>query len=145
MKAVPCITLVMVLLLSVVLPAGAAPSALRCTAPDEVTHFKVTLPYTARAIRRGTALVIVAIGSSSTQGVGASDQAHTYPALLAEKLRHKRFNLVFQEFVGTPGDEEVVTVADQMHLGALGTFGVRWVGGFEQLFQAVQSQIGNHR
>jgi len=44
---------------------------------------------TARAIRRGKAPVIVAIGSSSTQGDGASDQAHTYPALLAEELRRR--------------------------------------------------------
>jgi lysophospholipase L1-like esterase len=49
----------------------------------------VKLPNTARAIRRGEALIIVAIGSSSTQGVGASDQAHTYPALLAEELRQR--------------------------------------------------------
>ena len=70
-------------------PTGAAQPALRCTAPDEVTRFKVALPHTACAIRRGTALVIVAIGSSSTQGVGASDQAHTYPTLLAEALRHR--------------------------------------------------------
>jgi acyl-CoA thioesterase-1 len=49
----------------------------------------VRLPNTARAIRRGEALVIVAIGSSSTQGVGASDQAHTYPALLAEELQRR--------------------------------------------------------
>ena len=62
---------------------------LRCTAPAGVTRFKVTLPHTARAIRRGEALVIVAIGSSSTQGVGASDQTHTYPALLAEELRRR--------------------------------------------------------
>jgi lysophospholipase L1-like esterase len=54
-----------------------------------VTHFKVTLPNTARAIRHGAALVIVAMGSSSTQGVGASDQAHTYPALLAEELQRR--------------------------------------------------------
>jgi lysophospholipase L1-like esterase len=81
--------LVVGLLLSAALPAGATHPALRCTAPDEVTRFKVTLPYTARAIRRGTALVIVAIGSSSTQGVGASDPAHTYPALLAEELRRR--------------------------------------------------------
>src|SRR4029434_11053146 len=85
-------TLVAVLLLldAVIPPAGAAtPPALRCTAPEAVTHFKVSLPNTARAIRRGEALVIVAIGSSSTQGVGASDQAHTYPALLAEALQHR--------------------------------------------------------
>jgi lysophospholipase L1-like esterase len=54
-----------------------------------MTRFKVPLPHTARAIRRGTPLVIVAIGSSSTQGVGASDQAHTYPALLAAALQRR--------------------------------------------------------
>lgn len=43
----------------------------------------------AAAIRRGKALVIVAIGSSSTEGVGASDTAHTYPALLGEELRRR--------------------------------------------------------
>jgi lysophospholipase L1-like esterase len=79
--------LVALLLLGAAVPAAAAPPELRCTAPDEVTRFKVKLPNTARAIRRGEALVIVAIGSSSTQGVGASDQAHTYPARLAEELR----------------------------------------------------------
>ena len=82
-------TLVAVLLLGAVAPAAALHPSLRCTAPAEVMHFKVTLPNTARAIRRGNALVIVAIGSSSTQGVGASDLAHTYPALLAEELQRR--------------------------------------------------------
>ena len=89
MRALLSGMLVVVLLLSVAPPTGATQPALRCTAPDEVTRFKVALPHTACAIRRGTALVIVAIGSSSTQGVGASDQAHTYPTLLAEALRHR--------------------------------------------------------
>ncbi len=77
------------LLLCAAIPAATSRPTLRCTAPDGMTRLKVALPYTARAIRRGEALVIVAIGSSSTQGVGASDQAHTYPALLAEELRHR--------------------------------------------------------
>src|SRR5919108_3216616 len=81
--------LVAMLLRAGVAPAAAVHPALRCTAPDGVTRFEVTLPHTARAIRRGEALVIVAIGSSSTQGVGASDQARTYPALLAEELRRR--------------------------------------------------------
>jgi lysophospholipase L1-like esterase len=51
-----------------------------------MTRFKVKLPNTARAIRSGKPLVIVAIGSSSTAGIGASDPAHTYPALLADEL-----------------------------------------------------------
>jgi acyl-CoA thioesterase I len=67
--------------------AGLTQTALACTAPPEMTRFTVKLPNTARAIRSGKALVIVAIGSSSTQGVGASGPAHTYPARLAEELR----------------------------------------------------------
>jgi acyl-CoA thioesterase I len=91
MRALLSATLVAALLLGASTPpsAAAAPPALRCTAPEAVTHFRVSLPNTARAIRRGAALVIVAIGSSSTQGAGASDQAHTYPALLAEELRRR--------------------------------------------------------
>jgi acyl-CoA thioesterase I len=88
-RALLSATLVAMLLLGAVAPAAAVHPALRCTAPDGVTRFKVTLPHTARAIRRGEPLVIVAIGSSSTEGVGASDQAHTYPALLAEELRRR--------------------------------------------------------
>jgi acyl-CoA thioesterase-1 len=91
MRTLLSATLVVVLLLGAAIPPSAAAThpALRCTAPDTVTRFKVALPNTARAIRHGAALVIVAIGSSSTQGIGASDQAHTYPALLAEELRRR--------------------------------------------------------
>jgi acyl-CoA thioesterase-1 len=89
MSALLSAMLVAVLLLGAAVPVTAAPTALHCTAPEAVTRFKVELPNTARAIRRGGALVIVAIGSSSTQGVGASDQAHTYPARLAEALRQQ--------------------------------------------------------
>jgi acyl-CoA thioesterase I len=90
MKALLTATLVLGLLLGVAIsPVADIPPPLRCTAPEAVTRFKVSLPNTARAIRRGTALVIVAIGSSSTQGVGASDQAHAYPAMLAEELRRR--------------------------------------------------------
>ena len=78
-----------VLLLGAAVPIAAVHPALHCTAPDEMTRLQVTLPHTARAIRRGQALLIVAIGSSSTQGVGASDQAHTYPALLAAELQRR--------------------------------------------------------
>src|SRR5262245_21285561 len=94
MSALCSATLVAVLLLCAASPAAASPPARRCSAPDAVTRFKVTLPNTARAIRHGKALIIVAIGSSSTQGVGASDQAHTYPARLAEELRHRWAHLV---------------------------------------------------
>jgi lysophospholipase L1-like esterase len=60
-----------------------------CTVPREMTRFTVGLPHTARTIGAGKALVIVAVGSSSTRGVGASNPAHTYPALLNEDLRRR--------------------------------------------------------
>ena len=77
------------LLLLVAASAEVSYTASSCTAPQEITHFRVGLPNTAGAISSGKALVIVAIGSSSTRGVGASSAAHTYPALLAEDLRRR--------------------------------------------------------
>jgi acyl-CoA thioesterase I len=68
---------------------GAAHKALACSAPQEMTRFKVKLPNIARAVRSRKPLTIVAIGSSSTAGIGASDPAHTYPAVLNEELRHR--------------------------------------------------------
>jgi lysophospholipase L1-like esterase len=52
-----------------------------------MVRFGNPLPNMARAVRGGGVLTIVAIGSSSTAGTGASDAAHTYPARLAEELR----------------------------------------------------------
>jgi lysophospholipase L1-like esterase len=70
--------------------ASAAGSTLTaCAAPEELTRFKIKLRNTGGAIRTHRPLVIVAIGSSSTEGIGASDAAHSYPALLAEELRHR--------------------------------------------------------
>ena len=70
-------------------PGGAGHLAAPCTAPPATVQLGVALPNTARAIRRGGEVVIVAIGSSSTQGVGASDRDHTYPAVLAAELRRR--------------------------------------------------------
>jgi acyl-CoA thioesterase I len=77
------------LVLAVAPSARAADATRPCTAPESLTRFRVALPNTARAIRQGRALVIVAIGSSSTEGIGASDAAHAYPAVLAEELRRR--------------------------------------------------------
>jgi acyl-CoA thioesterase I len=77
------------LLLLAATSAGPWHTALGCTAPQEMTHFRIRLLNTARAIRSGKTPVIVAIGSSSTSGVGASDQTHTYPAVLTEELRRR--------------------------------------------------------
>ena len=74
------------LLLLTASSAETAHGASACGAPQELTRFRVKLPNTARTVRSRQPLVIVAIGSSSTAGVGASDPAHTYPAVLAGEL-----------------------------------------------------------
>lgn len=80
--------------------------SLNCTAPRDVTRFKTRLPNTARAIRRRQPLTIVAIGSSSTEGVGATDGASTYPAQLAVALRQCWPNLAVQVINKGVGGED---------------------------------------
>jgi lysophospholipase L1-like esterase len=69
--------------------AGAGHKGRMCSTPREMTRFKVQLPNTARAVRAHGPLGIVAIGSSSTAGAGASDPAHAYPALLGQELQQR--------------------------------------------------------
>ncbi len=52
------------------------------------------LPATSAAISRGAPLTIVALGSSSTAGVGASSKFAAYPAVLERELRRRLPNAV---------------------------------------------------
>jgi acyl-CoA thioesterase-1 len=69
---------------------GAESAQINCPNTDKLAELGTTLPATAAALRRGDELVVVAIGSSSTSGVGASDRTHAYPARLENEL-HRRF------------------------------------------------------
>jgi lysophospholipase L1-like esterase len=75
-------------------PAGPAPQlgpaaqpAPACGAPAEMMRLQLRLKRTAQRIAAGQPLTIVAIGSSSTYGAGASSQDHTYPSRLAVELK----------------------------------------------------------
>jgi lysophospholipase L1-like esterase len=69
----------------------AAPAAAEtdCAAPAALTRLEAPLPRTAARIRAGEPLRIVAIGSSSTAGFGASAPGKAYPPLLAAELRRR--------------------------------------------------------
>jgi acyl-CoA thioesterase I len=69
-------------------PAIAAPPV-ACGAPPALTHLNRPLLQTARRIAGGAPLTIVAIGSSSTAGAGASSPAASYPSRLADELRQR--------------------------------------------------------
>ena len=82
-------------LLVAALLAGAAPvsaaarSAAQTAAADcpPVAAEAVSLPASRAALRAGRALTVVAFGSSSTEGAGASTPGHAYPARLEALLR----------------------------------------------------------
>lgn len=60
-----------------------------CSRPKSVDHFRNTLPHTASLLNEGKPLTIVALGSSSTAGAGATSPAFHYPSRLADELRKK--------------------------------------------------------
>ncbi|MDQ2101930.1 SGNH/GDSL hydrolase family protein [Azospirillum isscasi] len=69
------------------LTAGPDPvKAASCAVSVQTAELTAPLPRAARALATGGPLRIVAIGSSSTAGAGASTPEHSYPARLAEHL-----------------------------------------------------------
>jgi acyl-CoA thioesterase I len=58
----------------------------RCWVPDALLGDSAPLPSTAKALRSHRPLIIVALGSSSTKGVGASRPSSAYPAVLEREL-----------------------------------------------------------
>jgi len=79
---------------SIVTPAAlsspaTAPRAPACKVAAEQVRFDRPLPRTARLLVSGEPIKIVALGSSSTFGAGASTSAASYPSRLADELaRH---------------------------------------------------------
>jgi len=60
-----------------------------CAVPAQIARLHYTLPRTARRLAAGEPLTVVAIGSSSTAGAGASSPAASYPSRLAIELRER--------------------------------------------------------
>jgi len=70
--------------------AAAQPSStFACNAPPAFARFSSPLLHTARRLADGEPLTIVAIGSSSTAGAGASSAAANYPSRLAVELKQR--------------------------------------------------------
>jgi len=109
-------------------PGGAA----GCPAPRLPP---ATVPRLRAALAKGEPAVIVAVGSSSTQGWMASDAAHTYPAvlqaLLAEALPHDHVAVLNRGISGQDAaqevarmDVDVVAVRPQLVIWQVGANGV---------------------
>jgi len=68
-------------------PTAPLPPPAACSAPAEFSHLDHPLLHTMRRLANGEPLTIVAIGSSSTAGAGASAPAASYPSRLAIELK----------------------------------------------------------
>lgn len=75
------------LCIALAVPAAALAFESPCTLPDKLLTAREKLPRIAAKIARGEPIKIVALGSSSTAGVGASSPAKTYPARLEVELQ----------------------------------------------------------
>ena len=72
---------------SAVAPAPVAKlAAPACVIPSDYANFDLPLRHTARQLGAGKPIKIVAIGSSSTFGAGASQPYNSYPSRLASEL-----------------------------------------------------------
>ncbi|WP_072394086.1 GDSL-type esterase/lipase family protein [Hyphomicrobium sp. CS1GBMeth3] len=58
-----------------------------CTAPSDLVKLEAPLPKLVAAAQSQAPIRIVALGSSSTSGTGATSREHTYPARLERELR----------------------------------------------------------
>jgi acyl-CoA thioesterase-1 len=78
---------------ALVLSTGAAPAdnsePPACAAPAALSRIEPILARAAARIEHAKALTIVAVGSSSTQGVGASAPSFSYPSRLEADLRDR--------------------------------------------------------
>jgi acyl-CoA thioesterase-1 len=71
------------------LTARAAQAAPGCDAPLDIVRFAKPLPRVGHRLAAGEPIVIVAIGSSSTAGAGASSKAASYPSRLQIELGNR--------------------------------------------------------
>jgi len=92
--------------LALTLPARAETAA--CDAPLDLIRLTNPLPHVAQKITAGEPITIVAIGSSSTSGAGASSPTATYPSRLAVELQEHLPRLSISVLNRGVGGEEVV-------------------------------------
>src|ERR1035437_5602784 len=97
--------------LALPLSARAETPALTCDTPLDLIRLVNPLSHVAQKLTAGAPITIVAIGSSSTAGAGASSPAKSYPSQLAVELKkHFPYNSITGLNPGANGEE----VADML-------------------------------
>lgn len=113
-------TAVLVAVLALISPALADPGPAElhpsCATPMALSAIDATLDRTASRIEAQRPVTVVAMGSSSTQGVGASSPGMSYPSRLEQELRNRFANLdikVINHGVGGQDVPEELTRLDR--------------------------------
>ena len=145
--------------LALVSPARAETAAPACVAPLDLIRLANPLPRLAQKIASGEPVTIVAIGSSSTSGAGASSPAANYPSRLAIELKQHFPKLSFTVLNRGVGGEEVADMLSRFDsavlaekpdlvLWQLGTNSVirgHMLGGHDALIRTGLAKIRDHR
>jgi len=96
--------------------ASTSAFAFECAVPRHVAPAKFVLPMFEKALHAEGDITIVAMGSSSTQGIGASEPSKSYPAQLADELtRHWPHHHIRVINSGVNGDTEKDMLARFQH------------------------------
>ncbi|HEY7231575.1 MAG TPA: GDSL-type esterase/lipase family protein [Pseudolabrys sp.] len=84
-----------------------------CAPPADLIRLANPLPRVAQKIASGEPITIVAIGSSSTSGAGASSPAATYPSRLAKELKNHFPKLSITVLNRGVGGEEIADMLNR--------------------------------
>jgi lysophospholipase L1-like esterase len=100
--------------LAAFLIAGPSLGATPCTAPREMVQFTAPLTNLVRAFRISKLIRIVALGSSSTAGSGASSPQASYPAQLDDELERRFDGWDFKVMNLGVGGQLAIDMLDRM-------------------------------
>ena len=95
----------------------AAPPA--CTAPAEFAKFERPFAHLAGRIARRSPVIVVAVGSSSTAGTGASSPAASYPSRLEALLKAQFVGVPIKVFNRGVGGEEIRDMLARFERGVI--------------------------
>ncbi len=99
--------------------AQATPASPPCSAPAELAKLGQPLTRTARLLAGGLPVKIIALGSSSTAGAGASSPAASYPSRLAVELAEKFPNHPFTVLNRGVNGEEAKEMLARLETGVI--------------------------
>src|SRR5262245_26046823 len=105
--------------LVLIAPARAEIAAPACDTPLDLIRLANPLPWVAKKIASGEPITIVAIGSSSTSGAGASSPAANYPSRLEIELKQQFPKLSFTVLNRGVGGEEVADMLKRFESAVL--------------------------